>query len=233
MNGQREDGVAIVIVLMAITLCVALGLAVALTTGTEVAVAASYRNGAEVRHAADAGLELAIADLSTVPNWNSVLDGSTRSGFADGPPSGIRRLADGTAIDLGQLINMADCEKPAPCSLADLDAVTAYRPWGANNPRWQLYAYGRLADTAPGTVNSQCYLVVLVGDDQAENDGDSTRDGASTHNPGSGALALRAEAFGPGGVHEAVESTVVRAGDPAAPSALGRALRVLSWRELR
>ena len=105
-----------------------------------------------------------------------------------------------------------------------MDAITEDRPWGANNPRWMLFAYGRLRDVAPpGDVQSPFYCVVMIGDDPSETDGDPTRDGAPGQ-PGSGVIALRAEAFGPGESHRVVELTVAH-GTGAA--------RVVSWREVR
>ena len=81
-----------------------------------------------------------------------------------------------------------------------------------NNPRWQPYAYGNLQDMLPSTdtINSPYFVVLMVADDPSENDNDSTKDGASQTNPGSGVLALRAEAFGPRGAHKVIEVTIAR-----------------------
>ncbi|MBI3490546.1 MAG: hypothetical protein HY047_01920 [Acidobacteria bacterium] len=133
-------------------------------------------------------------------------------------------LDDGSVLDLAQTVNMANCHKVTPCSEAEMNAATDARPWGANNPRWTLFAYGRLRDLLPaGAIDSPFYVIVLVGDDPAENDSDPTKDGVAG-NPGAGVLALRAEAFGPGGTHKVVELTVARADG---------AIRALSWREIR
>jgi hypothetical protein len=145
------------------------------------------------------------------------LNGSVRSPFIDGDPGGTRTLPDGTEINLSHVLNLANCEKITDCSEADMDTSTASRPWGTDNPRWQLYSYGPLHDLVPtGSVNSQFYAVVLVADDPSENDHDPTADGvtvdpeAADFNPGSGVLALRAEAFGPRGTQKVIEMTVAR-----------------------
>ena len=92
-----------------------------------------------------------------------------------------------------------------------MDAVTEERPWGANNPRWQLYAYGPLSSLLPdGSIRSDFYGVVMAADDPSENDGNPLLDGTDTGNPGTGVLALRAEAFGPRGAHTIIETTVAR-----------------------
>jgi hypothetical protein len=231
MDIRREDGMALLVVMMASLLMTALGVALVLATLSETLIATNFRNVGESLYAADAILERAIDDLLTAPDWNSLLSGSVQSAFTDGPPSGSRTLPDGAPIDLGQAINMANCQKTTACSNADMDAVTAERPWGANNPRWQLYAYGNLSDMMPtGTVNSPYYVVVMVGDDPSENDNSPLQDGVGQSNPGSGVLVMRAEAFGPRGTHKVIELSVARI-DTAESGQAG--VRILTWREVR
>jgi Tfp pilus assembly protein PilX len=208
---RDERGAALIVALMAMLLMTALGLALVLTTTTETMIAGNYSNGQEALYAADAGVEASMQDLLTVPDWNTILAGSTTSAFIDGSASGTRTLPDGSILDLMQATNMANCGKTSTCSVADMNAATEDRPWGANNPRWNLYAYGPINNIVPtGTVNSRVYVVVWVGDDQSENDNDPTKDGSAQTNPGSGVLALHAEAFGPSGTHKVIEVTVAR-----------------------
>jgi hypothetical protein len=221
-----DRGAALIVALMAIALVTAVMSILVLTTTTEQAIATNFQTANEALYAADAGIERAILDLNATPNWTDVLNGTARSGFVDGAPSGSRQLPGGATIDLIQVANLANCEKKTTCSAADMAAVTQQRPWGANNPRWQPYAYGRLSDMlAPGAINSAFYIVVFAGDDPSETDGDPARDAVGT-NPGAGILSLRAEAFGPRNAHRMVEATVARIGDPA----LGTGVRLLSWR---
>lgn len=226
-NGDR--GAALVIALMAVVLLMALGLALVLNTTTEVMVAGNFRSAQEAFYAADAGIERAIDELQTVPDWNVVLRGGERSTFADGAPGGSRTLSDGTTIDLTQATNMLNCSHPATCSLAEMNSSTVERPWSMNNPRWNLYAYGPLSAIVPtGTVNSSVYVAVWVADDQSEDDNDPTTDGASQTNPGSGVLMVHAEAFSSRATHRVLEATVARC-DLSQPDAV----RIVSWRELR
>ena len=109
--------------------------------------------------------------------------GGVLSGFVDGAPGGVRQLGDGSIVDLVQATSLANGEP---------------RPWGANNPVWRLFAFGWLG---PKT-----YVIAWVGDDFAENDGDPLTDGGGKANPGSGILAVRAEAFGVGGAHTVLEA---------------------------
>ena len=227
MDIRREDGIAMVVAMMAMLLMTALGVALVLTTSSETMIAHNFRNSHEALYAADAVIERAMDDVLTVPDWNKLLDGSTQSAFVDGPPSGARTLPDGSTIDLTQALNMSNCQKVTTCSDADLNAYTSERPWGLNNPRWKLYAYGNLRDMLPATdtINSPYYVMVMVGDDPSDNDGNPLLDGGGAGpcapgqsgmgdpppcNPGYGVLALRAEAFGPRGAHKVIEITIAR-----------------------
>ena len=213
---QREDGMAVIVALMAMMLMTALGMSLVLTTSSETMIAGNFRSGGEALYAADAILERSMDDLLTIPDWNKLLDGTLQSGFIDGAPSGERVLPDGSKIDLSQVLSFANCDKPTQCSGPDMDAYSEERPWTVNNPHWQLFAYGSIGDLLPtGTINSPFYVVVLIGDDPSETDDNPLGDGGApvapaTSNPGRGVIALRAEAFGPRGAHKVVEMTVAK-----------------------
>ncbi len=194
---------------MALLLLTALGMALVLTTSTETMIANNFTSNEEALYAADAGIERSMQDVLTVANWDSILAGTTTSAFIDGPPSGIRSVPGGGTIDLSQVVNVANCGHVSACSPAEMDAITPERPWGGNNPRWQLYAYGKMDDIIPtGTVNSPFYVVVLAGDDPADApivDNIPINDPLHDNN---GILVLRAEAFGPNNTHKIIEITV-------------------------
>ena len=222
MKPRQVDGVVLVAALLVMVLMSALGAGLILITSSETMIAANFRSSQEARHAADAAVERAMSDVAVAADWNQLLDGAVRSSFVDGPPSGTRTLPDGSILDLSQIENLANCHKTTMCSSAEMDAVTVDRPWGANNPRWQLYAYGRLKDVLPNTaVDSPYYGIVLVGDDPSENDNDPRHDGGAG-NPGAGVLALRAQVTGPRSAHKMVELTLARTSRGG--------IRVLSWR---
>jgi hypothetical protein len=203
-----------IVALLCMLLMSALGLALMATTITERKISNNYAGGTEALYAADAAVERVMQDLLTVPDWNSVLAGAVTSSFNDGAP-GPRTLADGSRLDLIQATNMARCGKTLSCSTADMDTYSAERPWGTNNPRWQLYAYGPIEEMLPSeSINSPMYVVVWVGDDPSENDQKPLVDGApnvdGTDNAGKGVLTLMAQAYGPGGVKRVIEVTVAR-----------------------
>lgn len=217
---RSERGVALVIALMAMTMMVALGTALILTTTTESKITRNFRTTSEATYAADAVLERAMDDILTIHDWNTLLNGTAQSAFIDGPPTGTRTLADGKSIDLAEVINFANCQKATPCSVADMQAITDERPWGLDNPQWKPFAWGPMSSLTPtNSVNSAFYVMVLVGDDPSECDNNPLVDGGgpvppcgtgSSFNPGAGVLSLRAEAFGPFGTHKIIEVTITR-----------------------
>lgn len=226
---RREDGFAVIVAMMGLVMIGALGTALVLATSVETMIARSFRDGAGALYAADAAAAHATQELSATADWTTVLTGSTRSVLVDGMPDGVRRLDDGSTISLTEILNLANCGKMTACSGEDLIATDSDRAWGTNNPHWQLFAWGRLADLVG--VASPFYVIVLVADDPAETDGNPLVDGSGSGNPGSGVLALRAEAFAPGGRHGVVEMTVARIEpDELDSNPEPRRVRVVSWR---
>jgi hypothetical protein len=215
---RDEQGVALIVALMSMILMMALGTALMLTTMTEGKIANNYRDGTEALYAADAAVERVMQDILTVPDWNNIIGGTQTSAFIDGPASGTRTIPGGE-IDLTQATNMVNCGKLACSDPADYIAITQERPWGANNPRWKLYAYGPMSDMLPTqTINSQVYVIVWVADDPSENDCLPLQDGETPaagcagtgENLGRGVIAMRAHAYGGSGVERAIEVTLAR-----------------------
>jgi Tfp pilus assembly protein PilX len=220
-DSRHERGIALLVTLMAMLLLSVLGAALLLTTATETAIAANYLDGTEAAYAADAGIERAMQDLQALPDWSGVLgtaDGvraALMSGFAGGTLHPL--LGDGRPLDVVRVTAALNCPQvspaPAACTGGQMDQSSADRPWGANNPRWHVYAHGHVRDLLPSAdIDSPLYLVVWVADDGAETDGDPGVDGVSAANPGRGVILVRAEAFGPSGTRRAVEVTLARSG---------------------
>jgi len=199
-----QQGSALLLALLAVMLLSALGLALVLTTSTETMIANSFSLQFEGLYGAEAGIERALADLQGIADWTAVLAGSRNAAFFDGPSSD-KTIPSGATISLARLLAMANCGQVSACTPADMDAVTADRPWGANNPRWRVFGSGPFEAMTPNaSLNSPFYIVMLAADDPAETDGDPARDS-------NGILLLRAEAFGPGESHRVVEVVVARA----------------------
>jgi hypothetical protein len=114
-------------------------------------------------------------------------------------------------LDLTAATNMLNCSKATACSTAEMNTWTMERPFGANNPRWTLFAYAPLSEIIEtGTIASPMYVVVWVADDIAENDANPLADGIVDTNRGRGILMLRAAAYGPQGSLTSIEVTVAR-----------------------
>lgn len=219
---MSDRGVALVLVLLVMMTLSALALSLGVLVSTESRVTANYRDGLEVFYGAEGALERVLPELAAEPDPNRVLTGLALSSFNDGPP-GLRRLPDGTFMDLHALTSMLNCGRPV-CSDVDLDEVREDRPWGRNNPRWQLYGYGRSPGLAAGSGQARVYTVVWVADDPSETDMDPFVDGGGVENPGRGRLVVTAHGYGPASTRRVIEATV--GWDE-------RGFKVLSWREVR
>jgi len=200
---RKEDGVALIIALMATMLLTGLGMTLMLLSNTETQISANYRNSQEGLYAADAAVERIVQDLLLIPRWNDILTNSsgpaecagTMSSFVDGTCSS--NLTP-TIPDTGETVNLGKATR-------NLQAVTdTANLWLTNNPKWRLFAYGPISSLLTGTtIDSQMYVAVWIADDPADNDGNPQIDT-------NGTVTLHAEAFGPKGTHKIIEVTVAR-----------------------
>jgi hypothetical protein len=208
--------------LLALSLLTAFGVAMLLSSSTEILIAGTFRDQRAALYAADAIAARTADELAAMPDWDAVLNGLAASALVDGPPTGTRQLQDGAAIDLVHVVNMATCQKPTTCAASDVNAVTAQRPWGANNPQWRLYSYGPLGSMLPASdIESPWYVLLMVADDPLQ---------------ASDVIAMRAEAFGPRSGHAVIELLAARSSGAHSDYNDGggqAAVKILSWREVR
>ena len=223
-------GTALVVAVLATLVLAAFGSALVLISVTETGISAYHERAAGALYAADAALERAIVDLFALADWNAALSGLATSTLTDGLPSGVRLLS-GTQVDIDAISSELRCGRRDGCGEADLDAFTAERPWGVDNPRWQLFAWGPLSRMMPAVAPAHdAYVLVWVGDDAGDADGNPLQDGNSADNPGSGIVQLTVQAYGPGGVRRILEATVARrVRDDGQPDP-GAVPRVVVWR---
>lgn len=139
--GPADRGVALVFAVMTMLLLTAMGAALVLTTSAESMLSSGFRGSQQALYAADAASEWVLADLAAVvPDWPTLLTGSVRSPFVDGPAAGTRELPDGSVVNLSATMT--------------------------RNPGWQPYAFGRLRDLLPPSDwPSPFYVVLLVAAD--------------------------------------------------------------------
>lgn len=228
---RDERGVALILVILVATFLSALGLGVAMAVFMDRLASGNLRGSIAMFYAADAGIELAARDLATSASWDLALSGAEQGSFVDGLPGGIRAIPGGGAIDLTTITNTLNCGKATACTEAQMNANSKERPWGANNPRWRLYAYGPLSDLVQVLRPAACYVAVWIADDSREADDDPLAD-AEEGSEGHGTLRVRAEAWGPTGSRRAIEAELARVCPPETGVCLP-GIRVQSWQELR
>jgi hypothetical protein len=212
----------LVLVLLCAVLFLALASAMALVASSETTISATFRESAAALAGAEAAIARVSADLSAASDVNAVLAGGSMSSFVDGP-AGFRTLPDGTQIELTELTNIERCGVPV-CTDAQLSAATLDRPWGANNPRWQRYASGWLRDVTPESAAPHVYVVVWVGDDPLEHDGDPLTDDSDPGSPGHDAVLIRSMAYAGYSVRRRLEVVARR---------VDGGVQLGSWREIR
>jgi hypothetical protein len=199
------------VALMAAALIAAVAASLIVTTSTDLMITGSYRASAEAMYAVEAGLERAVSELATIPDWSVVLaappsnvispidDGSTFASVPDG-----RRLSVPGLTAARQALS---------------NTVYGSAEFAADSPVWRLYAHAALRSMLPaGLVSQPGYVLVWVADDGMDGDGDPSADS-------NGQLLLYGDAYGVSGSRRALEAAIGRAG-PAA-------VKVLSWKDTR
>jgi hypothetical protein len=221
---RDERGIALVLVLLCAMLFLALGGALVTVVSSEATISATFRESAVALSAADAAIVRVLPDFAAAPDLNAILTGAVASSFADGPPQVPRQLPDGTSLDLAASTNVERCGQIV-CTDAQMDTVTVERPWGANNARWQTYGSGWLRDLTPQATDvPHAYVVVWIGDDPLETDGDPLTDDGDVNAPGHDVVLLRAAAYAAYSARRRIEVVARRDGG---------VVRITSWREIR
>jgi hypothetical protein len=201
-----DEGGALVLALLVAAVGLGIGLAAGALADTETISTSAFRDGVEAFYVADGALEAAQDELAQLPDWSLVL-----SGLA------VSRLAAASQQPTTALSGQLDLAAATVALQAQTDAGAN---WGANNPRWRLYAWGPLSALwAAAGPNGLLYVAVWVADDVAETDGNPLADS-------NGCLRIRAEARGRRGSRRIVEAVLERV-----PST--GVVRQVSWREVR
>ncbi len=202
-----EAGTALIIALLTMMLLTALGATVIMVSNTENKIAGNYQNSQEALYAADAAAERVVQDLLMIPRWNDILGGSAKSAFVDGAATGLKTMPNGGQVTLCDRVEGYGCATSTATGQLQTETDTA-NLWGANNPRWVLFAWGPLGDILPNTIRSPMYVAVWIADDPAD-----AVNGVIDGNPRAdvnGTLTVHAEAYGPSGTRKVVEVTVAR-----------------------
>lgn len=234
MNHHRSDrGIALIMVVLVTTFLSALGVGLMLAIFMDRLASGNLAGSVAMLFAADAGIELAARDLALASSWDAVLAGSEQGSFTDGTASGVRAIPGGGAVDLTAATNQLNCGKATTCTTAQMNANSRERPWGTNNPRWRLYAFGPMEQFAALMRPAACYLMVWIADDAREVDGNPAVDEVQSGAPGHGIVRVRAEAYGVAGSRRAIEAELARVCPDGASEPCLPGIRVQSWQELR
>lgn len=226
-----ERGIALILAILVTSFLTAIGLGITLIVLLDQFAAGNLRGSVALLHAADGALELAARDLTPAEVWAGALIGTAHGRVADGPPSGARVIPGGGTVNLTAAGHQLNCGRPDPCSDAQMNANTRERPWGANNARWRLFAYGPARDFMPLSRLPASYLAVWIADDGRENDGNPERD-ADAGAPGHGVVRVRVDAFGQSGSQRTIEAELARL-CLVPGEGCQQGIRVQSWREVR
>lgn len=226
---MNQRGIALIMVVLFTAFLSALGIGLTMAVFMDRLANRNVAGSVAMFYAADAGVELAARDLARLADWSPVLSGAQQSDFADGLAGGVRPVPGGGAVDLTAATNMLNCGKTMDCTDLQMNANSRDRPWGANNPRWRLFAFGPMHHVAGLARPAPCYLAVWIADDTRERDGDPSID-ADEQEDGHGIVRVHAEAYGVEGSRRVIEAELARicADGDCLPG-----LRVQSWQELR
>jgi hypothetical protein len=228
LTGSR--GIALVVILLALGLLSGLGLGLTLSSSLDRLTAANYDDAVAALNAAEAALELAAHELDAVTDWSTVLDGSRQSTLVDGPPHGVR-VVPGRSVDLSRLTSEITCGRTTPCTHAHVSASTVDRPWGPDNPHWRPFVHTFLPAVTDPRYAHPPYVIVWLGDDASETDGNPLIDGGGVAAEGRYILRARAEAFGRLGARRAIEAELVRICAASGGTVTCRpGVRIQSWR---
>lgn len=228
-----EQGIALIMVVLATTFLSALGIGILMAVFMDRLATGNMIGSVAMLYAADSAIEIAARDLAQLEDWNAALNGSRLGSLTDGIAGGVRALPGGGTLDLAQMTNQLNCGRSSNCTTAQMNANSRERPWGSNNPRWQLFAYGPMQQIAPLARPAPCYLAVWIADDGREQDGDPLADEANALQPGHGIVRLHAEAFGVAGSRRAIEAELSRVCAAGEGAGCLTGIRVQSWQELR
>lgn len=202
---MRDQGIALLIALIATALILALGLGLVTIASLDTAMAGAARADAMSLEGADSAIERALQDLGRMADWSLVLNGTERSTFDSGPT--VRSLPGRGTVDL-------------PAITASLQAASdGFARLGANNPVWRLFAWGWLSELSGDEDVGLPFAAVWVSDDLGETDNDPQADS-------NGRICLRAVAFGPAAAERAVDVAVAQITDPVG-------VKVIAWRAMR
>jgi hypothetical protein len=174
----------------------AIVLGAAMVARVEILVTERYGNATEALSAADAGLEVAIAELRTLADWTPVISGARPSALAQGAFEGTKTLPGGGTVLV--------CCGPESMS-ARLQTDTELSPLPSRRAfQWRPFLWTTMEALAPRDPPSRFFVAVWVCPLGSTLDTDD-EDGIDTNG-----IVLRSEAVGLNGLRRMVEALIAR-----------------------
>ena len=214
---RADQGSALLSVLLLMLLFCAVTMAISTVVRIETLVGARFVQAAEALYAADAGINLTLAEIRTVADWTVLLSGAEVSGLSQGAFDGAKPVPGGGSV-------LACCGRTSVAGR--LQRESAASPVAARaGLEWRPFLWAPFDQIARRSPASRLFLVVFIQDDEEDADGDGGSDSNAR-------VVVRSEAVHPDGLRRAVEALVEREpGDPA--GGVAPAVRLLRWREVR
>ena len=154
MRARRADGFVLIVVLLAMVLLSALGSALVLTTSTESRIAANFGSSAEGLDAAEAIVEMSLAEIVAVPDWNQLLAGPFVPPLSTALRQAPAAWPTAPRSTCPYVVSMANCGSSTACTSSIWTWRRLIGPGGVTILAGRLFAHGRLADILPGTIDS-------------------------------------------------------------------------------
>lgn len=205
----RESGIVLVVVVMMAGLLLLAGLGLLALTGRDTLTMRHRLERQHLRHLAYGSLQVAAAALAD-SSFHAALQGDVRALASDPSTVTSYALAHDRMVDILSETAWLTCGRRSTCSDADRRRATSVRPWGPRNPRWVIVMQGPASRWWSGAWHRGSCVVVWVGDDPREVDGDPATDDETGPATGQGIVRLYAIAYGVSGGREAIEAELIR-----------------------
>lgn len=206
---SAEAGMLLVGVAMISGVLLLMGLGLLSLAGRDGLIMRHRLERQHLRQLAHGALDVAAATLADV-SFDDALGGRVRAAGGDSVEVTSYELAGGRMVELRAETAWLTCGRTSSCTTADRRRVTAARPWGQANPQWAVVMQGLASRWWPGVWHRGSVVVVWVGDDAREVDGDPMADDVAEPLTGQGIVRLHAVAYGVAGGREAVEAELLR-----------------------
>lgn len=204
MTHDGDRGSAVLLTFTITSTLLALGLGLVAVSTTERAIGGNHHAGVQALYAAEAVAAYVVAELASDASWGPALTGERHSAFLETttmPLAPWKEQLDLSAMT-ARLQQQSDTEWSA----------------GLDTPQWRVFAAGSFEALVGSGSVGQMFLTAWVADDWADGD-------ASPGVDGNGAVMVRAQALGMGGLQRSVLIGLARNEDGL--------VTVLNWRELR